>query len=524
MFVKRLMRCSATPNRNVKLSTMNSQSSSGLKLGVIALSSLLLTANDVSSQQQPGKLTFESYLFESATKQKLQAELGRLLVPERNSKPGGSQIELALVRFKSTATNPGPPIVYLAGGPGGSGIALARGPRFPLFMAMREVADVIALDQRGTGRSKPNLICDVTLDYPLDQPGERGRLLSLYEQRARICAEHWRAEGVDLSAYNTEESADDLESLRQALGVERITLWGSSYGSHLGLAALRRHGNRIHRAILSGIEGPDHTLKLPNQIQSQLQLVSELAKEDSSSNKRIPDLMALVQDVLRKLDQEPAKVPLNDATTGKTKIVAIGKFDLQQITFGLLGTREGKTRIPALYQSLAVGDFSSPAVQSAARELVAMRTGSIGSAMAFAMDCASGASAERRARIQREASATLLGGDVDFPVPDICPAWQLPELPASFRAPLRSTVPTLFISGTFDGRTPPANAEEIMKGFPNAQHVIIEGAGHGNELFISSPQIQEVMLEFMKTGTVSRHTIRLPPFELKPIPSAKNKN
>jgi pimeloyl-ACP methyl ester carboxylesterase len=58
-------------------------------------------------------------------------------------------IELAFVRFKSTAKNPGPPIVYLAGGSGGSGIGAARGSRFPLFMALREIADVIAFDQSG---------------------------------------------------------------------------------------------------------------------------------------------------------------------------------------------------------------------------------------------------------------------------------------------------------------------------------------------------------------------------------------
>ncbi len=375
---------------------MKSRHASSPNFAVLALVSLLLTAVSVSSQSKLGVITFEPYLFESAGKQKVQAELGRLLVPEKHSNPSGKQIELALVRLKSTSTDPGPPIVYLAGGPGGSGIALARGPRFPLFMAMREFADVIALDQRGTGMSKPNLMCDVMLDYPLDQPGERGRLLSLYEQRARSCAAHWRAQGVDLSAYNSQENADDLESLRQALGVEKITLWGSSYGSHLGLATLRRHGNRIHRAILSGIEGPDHTLKLPSQIQRQLELVCDLAKADPRTGKQIPDLMALVQDVLRKLDKKPARVPLNVAATGNQQVVAVGKFDLQQITFGLLGTREGKARIPALYHSLAAGNLSSQSVQAAAADLLAMRTGSIGSAMAFAMDCASGASMQRR--------------------------------------------------------------------------------------------------------------------------------
>src|SRR5690606_28539839 len=63
------------------------------------------------------------------------------------------RIRLGYVRFPSTAAQPGPPIIYLAGGPGGSGVDAATGPRFPIFMALRAVADVIAFDQRGTGLS-----------------------------------------------------------------------------------------------------------------------------------------------------------------------------------------------------------------------------------------------------------------------------------------------------------------------------------------------------------------------------------
>jgi hypothetical protein len=56
-----------------------------------------------------------------------KSKLGRIYVPERHAKPNVKLIELAFVRFKSTAHTP---IVYLAGGPGGSGIALAKGVRF----------------------------------------------------------------------------------------------------------------------------------------------------------------------------------------------------------------------------------------------------------------------------------------------------------------------------------------------------------------------------------------------------------
>ena len=50
---------------------------------------------------------------------------------------------------------------------------------------------------------------------------------------ARDCAAHWKEQGVDLAAYTTNESADDLEALRHALGAATISLWSISYGTHL---------------------------------------------------------------------------------------------------------------------------------------------------------------------------------------------------------------------------------------------------------------------------------------------------
>ena len=65
------------------------------------------------------------------------AERGTFTVPERRSDPASRRLKLTFVRFPATGEKKGPPIVYLAGGPGGSGIDAARGRRFPLFMAMR---------------------------------------------------------------------------------------------------------------------------------------------------------------------------------------------------------------------------------------------------------------------------------------------------------------------------------------------------------------------------------------------------
>src|SRR5687768_17162800 len=131
----------------------------------LAMVSITFVAN--AQHKRAGDLTIKPYVFQPQSGEKVDAEFGVLLVPENRSDPKSNLIELAFVRFKSTSKNPGPPIVYLAGGPGGSGIGAARGSRFPLFMAMREIGDVIAFDQRGIGMSKPNIGCIQTIDMPL---------------------------------------------------------------------------------------------------------------------------------------------------------------------------------------------------------------------------------------------------------------------------------------------------------------------------------------------------------------------
>jgi len=446
--------------------------------------------------------------------QRIHGEVGRFSVPERHADPGGRKITLAFLRLKSTSPQPGPPIFYLAGGPGGSGISLAKGPRGSLFLALREAGDVIALDQRGVGLSEPNLDCPGSLEFPLVSPGDFSPLLRRFEEASRACASFWRGRDVDLGAYNVVENAHDLDSLRQALGAERVILWGSSYGTHLGLAAIRHHGNHIFRAVLSGIEGPDQTLKLPSAVDEQLSAIGRLVGSDPVLARQIPDLVGLAKRVLAAAERTPFIISILDAESKPTAKVVLGRFDLEQQVIGMVGTREGLERLPGTLLAFDRGELSSPRVQQVARDVVEIRTGPIGSAMSYAMDCASSASKQRISAIRRE-MATASVGHLDFPIPEVCSAWNIPELPPSERTLVHSDVPVLFISGTLDGRTPPRNAEEIRKGFPKSSHILIEGAGHGNDLFVSSPEIQNVTLEFIKTGKVVINRIALPPLRFR---------
>lgn len=440
-----------------------------------------------AAQGVPGALAVEPYRFEFLD-YKVDAQLGRLTVPEKRDAANGKTIEIAFMRYPAAGTASIAPIVYLAGGPGGAGIGIAKSQRIHLFMALRSIADVIVVDQRGVGLSRPNLECEHRWDLPLDAPANPDLWMESMGERAQACAAHWRAVGVDLAAYTTEENADDIDELRSALGLEKINLWGTSYGTHLGLSYIRRHGTHVERAVLTGVEGPDHTLKLPSTIQKHLELVHALMANDAEAHAAIPDLLALVASLSQQLEAHPETVDL-----GSEGAITLGKFDLQLYTSEAVGRVNTIRGMPLFFYEMSQGDF-----RRLARWSSDYRSGRVGSAMSWAMDCASGATRSRLARIEKEAAATLLGDAINFPFPAIGDSWGVDPLSEEFRSPIHSETPVLFISGSLDGRTPPENADEIAAGFPNAQRLLVEGVGHEEELFSLTAGVSDAMIRFYK--------------------------
>ncbi len=477
---------------------------SRLTLVTLFLAATAVAASDI---ENPFGLRFEPYEFEPAGGDKVDSEFGRFTVPENRSRPDGKQLELAFLRFPCTGGETcGSPIVYLAGGPGGSGIGTARFDRFPMFMAMREFGDVIAFDQRGTGESEADLDCGNPFFLPLDRPTDRAQAGQIIAGAAKACADKLIAAGHDVGAYNTLESADDLDALRQALGAEKLSLWGISYGSHLGLAMLKRHGDTIDRVILAGIEPLHHSWKLPSDQQTLLEKIAELVSADAGISGKVPDLLGSIERLLTRLDREPVQLTLTHPMNGTEHTVAIGKFDLQNVLTGFLRGPEQFAGLPDFIYRLERGDWIALGLQAGQQRL-----GEMWSMMSAAMDCASGMSTDWAERIAEEAKTTLLADAINFPYPEVCDGVPAPDLGDEFRRPGKSAVPSLLISGSVDGRTPPSNAERILPHFSNAQHLIVNGSGHN--VFLSSPKVLAVMQAFMRTGELPFTTIDLPPVE-----------
>lgn len=478
-----------------------------------------LSRNQTSSdaERKPGDLKFEPYKLQFGG-QSVDGELGRLVVKENRSNPKSNLIELAFVRLKSTATRPGPPVIYLDGGPGSSAINIAHAPEYAAaFLKLREVGDVILLDQRGVGLSRPILARASAESLPLDFFLSRERAFAIFKERVSEAVEYFRSKGVDILAYNTRESAADVDDLRRALGVEKVNLVGFSYGTHLGLATIRYHGANLNRVVLLGTEGPDYTRKLPTTSQNSLERLARIAAADATVGPKVPDMTAMLKRIFDRLEKEPITVRVNDRRKHQPVDVKVGKFGLQMIILIDLGDTSDLPIFPALFYTIDKGDYSILA------RFVEKRYNQYGagvSLMTFVMDASSGATKERDARIQREAKDAIFNDTINFPFPEIGQLFGNPDLGDNFRSAIRTNVPTLFVSGALDNNTPPFQADEVRKTFKNSTHIVVDNAGHESTLV--EPRIQQAMVDYLRGKDVSKVRVALPPLRFEPIPEAKS--
>jgi pimeloyl-ACP methyl ester carboxylesterase len=130
-------------------------------------------------------------------------------------------------------------------------------------------------------------------------------------------------------------------------------------------------------------------------------------------------------------------------------------------------------------------------------------------AVALATDAASPSSSARERRVRRLARESLFANAVNAPSANFAEALGVPQLPDRMHRRLRTTVPGYFISGDLDSRTPPANAEEVRRGFGASAHLVLEGAGHDNDLFLSSPIIIDRIGAFLRGEAVEDERVRV---------------
>jgi pimeloyl-ACP methyl ester carboxylesterase len=444
--------------------------------------------------------------------QKVQAFEGSIQVPENRSDKNSRSIPLHYLRFPATGKDPGSPIIYLSGGPGGSGIGTVSYPgfRFPLFMALREFGDVIALDQRGTGKSRTASKCTSNQSLPLNQALSESLVIQRYRLAANECVAFWKSEGVDAMGYTTVESASDIDQLRQHFSAEKVTLWGISYGSHLAFASLKVMPGKIDKMIIASAEGLNQTVKLPARTDAYFDRLQLAINGQPKAAQAYPDIKALMRRVHERLDENPIqlKVPQENA---EPIDFLFQRMHMQGIASAMIADpHRGVPMMLQLYSALDQGDSQMlPAIITRA----GLDQSDISfDVMSFAMDIASGVTEPRLQLFNQQAGTSIVGKSLNFPMPQLNKAVDGLDLGDEFRQYPRSDVATLLLTGTLDGRTYIKSQQEATQGLTNLTQVMVNNAGHN--LFMVSPKVTEVILQFMNNETIEETEIefQLPDF------------
>ncbi|MFY7067260.1 alpha/beta hydrolase [Nocardiopsis changdeensis] len=185
-------------------------------------------------------------------------------VPLDYADPGGERASIAISRHR--ATDPGQRrgiLLTNPGGPGGAGRYMPIEPRPDLGFGyglgtqrIAEVYDIIGMDPRGSGASTPYLDCGADLPLPPSRPDD-DEFSAVTRAAVSVQRSCESAHGDLIPLMTTANTARDMDVIRAALGEERTSYYGVSYGTYLGAVYGSLFPERLDLSVLDSSVLPD---------------------------------------------------------------------------------------------------------------------------------------------------------------------------------------------------------------------------------------------------------------------------
>ncbi len=432
-------------------------------------------------------------------------------VPEDHFGPaGGRTIGIAAVKVHALSATPEPdPILILSGGPGMAIVADAEVDTAALLASEIQNRDIIFIDQRGVGQSQPALHCaevdDFAAQYVLGSSVSDEAYMAAFFDAGGRCLRRHAAAGVNLSVFNSTQSAADIVDVGRALGYARVYLYGISYGSHLGLTVLRDYnaGGYIRSAVLGGIDDPEtNILTFGSNLQERLARVFDACGSDDACNRAYPDLRTTFYNLLASLKANPRQIPYIDEVTGVNASVTVNDITLINAVFGLLAVTPTIPAVPGAIAAAAAGDpatllFGIAFILSEYRGMDWGKNLAVQCSEVFQL-----ITPREKDVAESEVAPAFHNWHLRFPessplMLDFCASTGIPARPASERLPVTTTVPALVINGIWDSFTPPASGFRVATRLGNVYAYTVPIAGHDSAA-APDPCVQGIVSAFLQ--------------------------
>jgi pimeloyl-ACP methyl ester carboxylesterase len=419
-----------------------------------------------------------------------------LTVPlDRSGKTPGT-ITLTVERKSASAAGGQSAVIALAGGPGQAADPLGEDLARTIAPALA-TRDLLVFDQRGTGHSSP-LNCPVFGNIAALENASESTLGPLVE----LCALQI---GPARGSFTTQESVEDIESIRHAAGYKKLVLYGTSYGTKVALEYAERYPQHVESMVLDSVvptTGPEPfgTSRFAAISSALNELCLDHACNGITTNP-VGDLARLVA----RLRSRPLSGSAYDGS-GKRHSVSLDELDVLNILeagdlnpalrallpgavhSALNGDPDPLLRLNLIDEGLvpSVPIRPSPEAEKTAQE-------EENNALFLATSCEETLFPWQRAATAPTRLAEALGSLHALPASDfypfdattalanslvpICASW--PDASPAPAAPVAlPNVPTLILSGGQDTRTPTSDARALASLIPDAQVLVVPYTGH----------------------------------------------
>jgi len=435
-----------------------------MSLLILLLSLNVYSLNAYAYSKEQQQLTLENCHVDGI---KAQVKCGKLQVPENYNKPDADKISINFVVLPAIDNSDNKtPLMFLAGGPGQAAAELAAG-LYQVFNEVRKTRDLILVDQRGTGNSHP-LQCDDELSQNVYSLTPEDFSL----QNINDCITSFSG---DLSQYTSENAIRDFDTVRSALGHEKINIYGGSYGTRAGLVYMRMFPDSLRSVILDSVAPIEIPIGLFGQSSARsFNLLLENCQKELGCQNAYPDLEQEFKELVARLEQKSAEINIAHPRLGTQTKFVISKAKLLGTLRMQLYSVATRSLVPLVIHQAYLKNYMPLA------GLVAQSEGGQGIYLGlfFNITCNEDFPRISATDFEQDARNNFGGDDSHFGFKMVCPSWPQYRPSDAFYQTVTADIPTLILSGNLDPVTPPSYGEYSAKSLPNNHHIIIENAAH----------------------------------------------
>jgi pimeloyl-ACP methyl ester carboxylesterase len=434
----------------------------------------------------------------------MHVDCGFVRVPENRARPSGRTITVAAAVIRTQSVRPRPdPIVFVDGGPSFGAISPFAVNFYFNHAGYTARRDVILVDTRGTGLSRPRLGCPeldrAAVDDFYSSPTINARTLPIFRQALAHCRDRLTGRGIDLAAYNSAESAADLEVLRQALWVHQWNLMALSADGVLGLTYLRMFPDSIRGAVIDSGQSTQMLWELDQDrgLARELNRIFAGCAADHVCRSTYPGLRRAFHRKIRQLQRKPVTITFPDFRPRPVKLTLDGVGLFADAIYSIFpGNKQAPDEIPDLLRTIwrvTHGELvqvyreafgTGPVTNAHDNDALA-----VGKSMSYICHDlvdfiskadlkAAAADVPPMAPRYLGRNFDLAGGFTNFLSPAGCRSWRVGRAAAVQHQAVTSDVPTLVLAGEYDSAVPPYVVRQVTAGLSDAHYYVFPASPH----------------------------------------------